>query len=103
MINLSELEEYVLLAILKLDGKGYGANIREELEEAIGKTISIGALYATFDRLERKGLVKSWQGEATPERGGRAKRYFKIESSGKEALKEAQRIRLRLVPNYSLS
>jgi PadR family transcriptional regulator, regulatory protein PadR len=101
MINLTEMEELVLMAILKLAGKGYGATIREELEAVIEKTISIGLLYAIFDRLERKGLVKSWQGEPTAERGGRAKRYFEIEPSGKEALREAQRIRQRLLPSWA--
>ena len=101
MINLPELEELVLMVIYKLAGQGYGATIREELEAAIEKTVSIGALYATFDRLERKGFVKSWQGEPTAERGGRAKRYFEIEPSGKEALREAQRIRQRLIPDFA--
>jgi PadR family transcriptional regulator, regulatory protein PadR len=101
VINLTEMEELVLMAIYKLNGKGYGATIREELEQAIGKTISIGVLYAIFDRLERKGLVKSWQGEPTAERGGRAKRYFEIEPSGKETLREVQRIRERLVPDFA--
>jgi len=94
---LGEFEELVLLAILKLKDNAYGTTVRDALEEATGRSISIGALYATFDRLERKGFVKSWQGEATPERGGRAKRYFDIEPSGREALRLSEKSRRHLV------
>jgi DNA-binding PadR family transcriptional regulator len=98
---LGEFEELVLLAILKLKDNAYGTTVREALEKATGRSISIGALYATFDRLERKGFVKSWQGEATPERGGRAKRYFEVEANGREALKQAEESRRQLVPRLS--
>lgn len=93
---LGEFEELVLLAILRLGETAYGMTIRQEVEEVAERFTSIGALYATLDRLEQKGFVSSRQGEATPERGGRAKKYFKVESSGLAALSEAERIRRKL-------
>jgi PadR family transcriptional regulator len=93
---LGEFEEIVLLAILKLGDDAYGKTIRETVEIVGGRFTSIGALYTTLDRLERKGFISSKQGEATPERGGRAKKYFRVEASGERALREAQGIRDRL-------
>jgi PadR family transcriptional regulator, regulatory protein PadR len=100
--RLGDLEEYVLLAILKLKEDAYGATIRELLEEVTGRPIAIGVLYTTFDRLERRGLLRSWQGEATPVRGGRAKRYFAIEAEGKLALEAVAKMRHRLAPDFAL-
>jgi len=94
--NLGQFEEIVLLATLRLAGKGYGKTIREEVSEATGRDVSIGALYATLDRLERKGFIESRQGEATPERGGRAKRYFKVGGAGIAALNAMQAARNKL-------
>lgn len=96
--HLGEFEEIVLLAILKLGSDAYGTTIRDIIEEATERSVSVGALYATLDRLERKKFVRSWQGEATAERGGRAKRYFAIEALGKGALKAAEDSRRLLVP-----
>lgn len=93
----SEFEELTLLAILKLKGDAYGSTIRDVLEEALSKRVNIGALYTTLDRLERKGFVRSWMGDPTPERGGRAKRFFEVDSAGKEALKYANNARRSLV------
>jgi PadR family transcriptional regulator, regulatory protein PadR len=100
--QLGQLEEIVLLATLRLEGNGYGASIQETIEEKTGRDISIGALYATLDRLERKGFVSSRQGEATPERGGRAKRYFKVEAAGMQALSETHRTRAKLTEGLRL-
>lgn len=101
---LGQFEELVLLATLRLGNNAYGLTIRQTLEEAIQRSVSIGAVYATLDRLERKGLVDSWQGEATPERGGRAKRHFKISSTGVKALNDTnlarQKIYDGLEPNW---
>lgn len=95
---IGEFEELVLLAILKLSDNAYGVPIREVLEEATSRTISVGALYATLNRLEEKGLVSTKVGDATPERGGRAKRYFRVEGSGMRALREAEAARRNLIP-----
>jgi PadR family transcriptional regulator PadR len=90
---LGEFEEIVLLAILRLGANAYGVPIRQTVEEATKRSISIGAIYTTLERLEHKGFVSSRQGEPTPERGGRAKRYFKIEGAGAQALADAQQAR----------
>jgi PadR family transcriptional regulator, regulatory protein PadR len=95
---IGEFEEFVLLAILKLQENAYGVPIRDALQEATGRMVSVGALYATLNRLEEKGLVSSEAGEATPERGGRAKRYFKVEGRGIIALNQAEAARRHLVP-----
>lgn len=98
---LGELEEIILLALMKLGSESYGVPIHQTVEEATGRFISIGTIYATLDRLERNGFVSSRIGEATAERGGRAKKFFKVEGAGMMALKEAERIRRRIVPKLS--
>lgn len=92
---IAEFEELVLLAILKLGSEAYGAAIHEALEQA-GRPTAIGALYTTLSRLEDKGFVTSWMGEATPERGGRAKKFFKVVASGQRALRQAEVTRNKL-------
>lgn len=93
---LGNFEEIVLLAVLRLGENAYGAKIRQTVAEATERDVSIGAVYATLDRLEHKGYLKSWQGEATPERGGRAKRYFRVEGAGVRALNDTAAARNRL-------
>lgn len=93
---LGQFEEIVLLAVLRLGEAAYGAKIRQLVEQTVERTTSIGAVYATLDRLERKGFLNSWQGEATAERGGRAKRYFKIEGAGLQALHDTNAVRNKL-------
>lgn len=83
---LGEFEQIVLLAVLRLDDSAYGVPIRQEIEERAGRKVTIGALYATLDRLEAKAYVTSWFSEPTPERGGRSKRYFRVLPAGVEAL-----------------
>lgn len=95
-LYLGEFEEIVLLAVMRLGSNAYGVTIRQTVEEVARRSTSIGAIYTTLERLEEKGFVSSRQGEATPERGGRAKRYFKIEASGVQALNKAEAIRSRL-------
>jgi DNA-binding PadR family transcriptional regulator len=100
--TIGELEELVMLAIIKLGPDAYGAAVQEALEE-VGRALAIGALYTTFSRLEEKGLIKSWPGEATAERGGRAKKYFKVTASGEQALQEAQAARRKLSVGYGVA
>jgi DNA-binding PadR family transcriptional regulator len=99
---LGNFEEIVLLAVLRLEEQAYGAKIRQTVAEALKKDVSIGAIYVTLDRLERKGYLKSWQGEATPERGGRAKRYFRIEGVGVRALNDTAAARNRLTEGFNV-
>ena len=96
MSRIGAFEELVLLAALGLGGSGYGVSIRDELEAETGETISLGAVYATLDRLERKGLVRSTVGSATAERGGRRKRVYRVSAAGAAALRAMQRIRSQL-------
>jgi DNA-binding PadR family transcriptional regulator len=83
---LGSLEHIILLALTRLDGSAHGMIVRREIEERVGRNLSIGAVYATLERLEAKGYVSSFTGEPTPERGGRAKRLFRVEAAGKRAL-----------------
>src|SRR5712692_8734107 len=93
---LGQFEELVLIATLGLRDDAYGVKIRQRVESATGKSVSVGALYTTLDRLERKGYVKSWLADPTAERGGRAKRYFEVQATGRKALSETDRARHRL-------
>jgi PadR family transcriptional regulator, regulatory protein PadR len=81
--------EYLLITVAAgLEDRAYGAAIREEIESTTGRRCSMGALYTTIDRLEAKGLIKTWMGEATPQRGGRAKRMVRITPKGVQAAKD---------------
>jgi PadR family transcriptional regulator PadR len=82
---LGQFEEIVLRAVLRL-GEAYGVPIRREIAERTGRNYTVGALYTTLDRLQAKGYLSSRLGDPTPERGGRAKRYFRIEAPGIQAL-----------------
>jgi DNA-binding PadR family transcriptional regulator len=85
---LGEFEYLLLTAAVRLGENAYGAAIRQEIGEHTGHLCSVGALYTTIDRLEKKGLVKTWMGEGTPERGGRAKRMVRVTSAGVRAATE---------------
>lgn len=93
---LGSLEHIVLLAVMRLGSNAYGMTVRREIEETTGRDISIGAVYATLGRLESKGFVRSYTGEPTAERGGRAKRYFRMTAEGKGALLNTQAIILKM-------
>jgi PadR family transcriptional regulator len=83
---LGEFEYLLLSAAARLGDGAYGAAIRREVEGAIGRRCSIGALYTTLDRLEAKGFIRTWMGDPTPERGGRPKRMVRVTGEGaKEA------------------
>jgi DNA-binding PadR family transcriptional regulator len=84
--RLGRFEEVVLLALVRLRENAYGVTIRREIVERTGRDVSIGAVYTTLERLEHKGYVSFRMGEPTPERGGRAKKYFQIEAPGVRAL-----------------
>jgi DNA-binding PadR family transcriptional regulator len=88
---LGEFEHVVVLALLRLGDRAYGVTVRQEIEARISREVSIGAIYATLDRLEAKGYVKSQLGEPTPERGGRSKRFFRVTAKGVAAVNRTQR------------
>ena len=82
---LGEFEYLLLTAAVRLGEDAYGAAIRQEIEDTTQRRCSIGALYTTLDRLETKGLLKTWMAEATPQRGGRSKRRVRVTGKGIQA------------------
>jgi DNA-binding PadR family transcriptional regulator len=88
---LGDFEQLLLLAILRLGRDAYGVSIRREIERRARRAVTIGAVYTTLERLERKELVTSWLAEPTPERGGRAKKFFKLQPAGAAALRNSLR------------
>jgi PadR family transcriptional regulator, regulatory protein PadR len=86
-IYLGEFEYAVLLAILHLQEDAYAVPVRELIEQRTGRPVARGALYTGLDRLEAKGCLKSRMGEATDERGGKAKRYYTVTQAGLKAIR----------------
>jgi PadR family transcriptional regulator, regulatory protein PadR len=87
--SLGQFEQLVLTAILTLHENAYGVAIHSKVQELVPKDVSLGAVYVTLDRLEDKGLIASWLSDPTPERGGRSKRYYRIEALGEQTLQES--------------
>jgi len=103
---LGEFEELVLLTVGALDEDAYGVSIKTELKKRTGRNPSIGALHSALNRLEAKKYIKSWEGGATAERGGRRKRFYRITNLGKNVLVKANSLRremLDLIPNLTIS
>ncbi|MES2306882.1 MAG: helix-turn-helix transcriptional regulator [Gemmatimonadota bacterium] len=96
MDRLGSFEELVLIVVGRQAGEGYAVTIQDALECECHEEISLGAVYATLDRLEQKKLLRSSVGGATSERGGRRKRYFELTAPGAAALRQMQEIRARL-------
>jgi DNA-binding PadR family transcriptional regulator len=95
-IYLGELEQIVLLAVLRLGDEAYAVPILEQIEAQTGRTLARGALYTALDRLEAKGCLRSRLGNPLPERGGRARRYFTVTAAAVQALKHSRLALLRL-------
>jgi len=93
---LSEFELMALLTVLQLGDEAYGVPICEELSKLRGREVAVGSVYAALDRMELKGLVISELGASTPERGGKAKRYFRVTEEGLRSLHETRRVLTRL-------
>lgn len=89
--HLGEFEQLVLLALIRLDGDGYGVSVRDEIAKSTGRATDFGTVYTTLARLEEKGLVTSRLGDPTPERGGRRKKFFTIATGGRRALAHSLR------------
>ena len=89
--HLTDFELMILLAILRIGDDAYGVPIAREIEETGGRSVLLGAIYAALDRLEGSGLVTSSYGDPTPERGGRAKRFFKVTGKGLKAVRDTRR------------
>ena len=86
---LGEFEQVVLLAVLRLGGDAYAVPIRREIENRTHRNVARGALYVTLERLEEKGYLDSWLADPTPERGGRPKRFYKVQPAGVKALEHS--------------
>ncbi|HET9401297.1 MAG TPA: helix-turn-helix transcriptional regulator [Candidatus Acidoferrales bacterium] len=93
---LGEFEHLVLLAVLRLGEEAYGMRIRQAIEERTGRRVVIGAVYATLERIVSKGYASTWLADPTPERGGRAKRFFKVEPRGVAALMRSEKALQRM-------
>jgi DNA-binding PadR family transcriptional regulator len=101
-LTLGEFEQVVLLAILRLGDEAYAVTVCREIAAHTDREPSPGSLYTTLDRLEDKGLVASRLGDPTPQRGGRAKRYFKVTAKGLTAVARVQRGYRRLLDGIRL-
>jgi PadR family transcriptional regulator PadR len=93
---LGEFELILLLTILRLGDDAYGVPLSRELSQLRDRDVSIGSVYAALDRLELKGLITSSLGESSPERGGRAKRYFRVTAEGLLSVQETRRVLTKL-------
>src|SRR5262245_17928079 len=93
--SISNFELMVMLALIRLGDEAYGVPISQEIEEHSGQDVAVGSVYAALERLEERGLVVSRVGEPTPERGGRAKRYFKVTGRGLRVVQQTQRTLMR--------
>src|SRR5580765_4015010 len=93
---LGELEEIVLLAVARCEPEAYGMRIRQEIEEQSGRSVAIGAVYASIERLEDKGYIRPAAAPQGPDRDARARRFFAITAAGSRALEETAAVRDRL-------
>lgn len=93
---LGEFEQLVILALLRLGENAYGMTVRRELEETAQRAVTLGSVYATLDRLEEKGLVRSRHSDPDPSRGGHPRRYFKVEPVGEQALARSREMMQRM-------
>ena len=90
--SLGAFDLMIMLALIRLGEPAYGVPISREIEHASGRVVAVATLYAALARLEKKGLIASQLGDPTPERGGRAKRYFRVTARGVRQVREAQRV-----------
>ena len=88
--SIGNLDLTTMLVLIRLDDEAYGVSISREIKQLVGYEVALGTIYAVLERLERNGMASSKLGESTPERGGRAKRYFRITAKG---LREVNRLR----------
>ncbi|HEV8151241.1 MAG TPA: PadR family transcriptional regulator [Gemmatimonadales bacterium] len=89
--TLGDLEQLVLLALLRLGQDAYGVTVQQEIVTRTSREVSLGAVYSTLARLEEKGFVRTRIGDPTPTRGGRRKKLYLVQPAGREAVREALR------------
>ncbi len=97
MKALGELEQLLLFSIIRLQERAYGASIHEEIQDRTGRSVAMGAVYTGLTRLIRNGYVAAKVGEATPERGGRRKKYYSILPLGAQLLLRSVEVHRRMV------
>jgi DNA-binding PadR family transcriptional regulator len=90
--GLSQLEQYVLLCLIRLGEEAYGVPVHQEIEERMSRSVSIATVYSALDRLQKDGLITSHLSSPLPERGGRAKRLYRLSADGAAALQRARRV-----------
>lgn len=101
---LSELEQLVLLALVRLgEAETYGVPVHREIEATAGRSPSVASVYAALGRLEDRGLVESWHSEPYPERGGRARKHFRLSPAGARALHRSRRVMERMWDGVELA
>jgi PadR family transcriptional regulator, regulatory protein PadR len=88
---IAEFEQVVLLSLLRLGNGAWGAAIRRDIQQRIGRELPVSVVYVTLERMEKKGMVKSYVGEPTAERGGRRRRHYLIDTPGEHALGRSYR------------
>ena len=93
---LSSLDLLTLIALLRLADGAYGVAVHEQIEESARRSVSIAGVYNTLDRLQRQGLVRTWQSEPRPERGGRSRRLYGLTPAGREVVKRERDLALRM-------
>ncbi len=94
--HMGQFEFMTLVAMMRLDENAYGVAIAREIKAASGRDVALASLYLTLGRLEANGLIASKRGEPTPERGGRAKTYFKVTAKGIREVRDARRVLMKL-------
>ncbi|MFW6198884.1 MAG: PadR family transcriptional regulator [Acidobacteriota bacterium] len=100
--HLGELERIVLITVARLGDGCYSKTLRQQIERRAGRSVTLGTLYVTLSRLEEKGCVESWLGDPSPERGGRAKRHYRLTGAGRETLQRAREVWARLWEDLDL-
>ncbi len=101
--HLGDLEELILLAVLRLAGDAHGGRIRDELKSLANRPMSISTVYVTLMRLEEKGYARSWKGEPSASRGGKARRHYEVSPEGLEVLKDVREVRERMWQGVDVS
>jgi DNA-binding PadR family transcriptional regulator len=101
-MRLSEFEQVVLLAVLRVGDDAYGARLQRSIAETLQRSVSVASLYVALSRMESHGLVASWMSDPTPVRGGRSKRCYRVEPSGMDALAEARDLSRRMWDSIGL-
>jgi DNA-binding PadR family transcriptional regulator len=99
---LTRMEEILLLAVHQLGTEAYGVTIKARVEEMLEKPLSVGAIYVPLDRLAKRGFLKTRQGDPSPERGGRSKKYYELTQAGTNILKETKKLNDLLWANVSV-